>query len=178
MLFQTFVKDVPIHCKNSRKKSPKPIELKRTISDLLENIVDNKYYYNESSVIYKKLKDSITKKGVVYQWRRKYVRENKIPFLGICLGLQLACIEFARNILQLENANSLEFSKNAPYEIITIMSSQKEVTNKGGTMRLGAYDCRIQPGTKAFAALSESAGRHQRCAAIPAGADFSFVVDG
>ena len=60
---------------------PKPIELKIKISDLLENNVDKKYYYDESSVIYKKLKESITKKGVVYQWRRKYVRENKS---GVC----------------------------------------------------------------------------------------------
>lgn len=85
----------------------------------------------------------------------QYVRENKIPFLGICLGLQLACIEFARNILELKNANSLEFSKDSPYEIITLMSSQKEVTKKGGTMRLGAYDCRVQPGTSAFKAYSK-----------------------
>ena len=82
----------------------------------------------------------------------KFARENEIPFLGICLGLQCAVIEFARNICGLKNANSTEFNKNTPYPVIELMESQKAIKRKGGTMRLGAYDCKIEPGTKTYAA--------------------------
>ena len=82
----------------------------------------------------------------------KYSRENKIPFLGICLGLQCAVIDFARNVTGLKNANSTEFDKNTKYPVIDLMESQKAVKIKGGTMRLGAYDCEIKPGTRAYAA--------------------------
>lgn len=85
----------------------------------------------------------------------QYIREKKIPFLGICLGLQLACIEFARNVLKLEKANSLEFSETASEQIITLMDSQKEVSKKGGTMRLGAYPCRVERDTKTFKAYGK-----------------------
>jgi len=77
----------------------------------------------------------------------RYVRENKIPFLGICLGLQIAVIEFARNICQLTGANSGEFNENAEYKVIDTMPDQVGIVQKGGTMRLGAYPCRITPGT-------------------------------
>ena len=77
----------------------------------------------------------------------QYVRENKIPFLGICLGMQCAVIEFSRNILGIKKANSSEFVKNQ-YSVIHIMPSQKNVKEKGGTMRLGAYPCIITKGTK------------------------------
>ena len=70
----------------------------------------------------------------------KYARENKIPFLGICLGLQCAVIDFARNVTGLKNANSTEFDKKTKYPVIDLMESQKAVKIKGGTMRLGAYD--------------------------------------
>ena len=82
----------------------------------------------------------------------KYSRENKIPFLGICLGLQCAVIDFARNVTGLKNANSTEFDKKTKYPVIDLMESQKAVKIKGGTMRLGAYDCEIKPGTRAYAA--------------------------
>ena len=82
----------------------------------------------------------------------KYARENKIPFLGICLGLQCAVIDFARNVTGLKNANSTEFDKKTKYPVIDLMESQKAVKIKGGTMRLGAYDCEIKTGTKAYAA--------------------------
>ena len=82
----------------------------------------------------------------------KYARENKIPFLGICLGLQCAVIEFARNICGLKGANSTEFDKNTHYPVIELMESQRAIKRKGGTMRLGAYDCTIEPGTKTYAA--------------------------
>ena len=82
----------------------------------------------------------------------KFARENEIPFLGICLGLQCAVIEFARNICGLKKANSTEFNKNTPHPVIELMESQKAIKRKGGTMRLGAYDCKIEPGTKTYAA--------------------------
>ena len=82
----------------------------------------------------------------------KYARENKIPFLGICLGLQCAVIDFARNVCGLIGANSIEFDKRTKYPVIDLMESQKAIKIKGGTMRLGAYDCELKIGTKAFAA--------------------------
>ena len=82
----------------------------------------------------------------------KYARENKIPFLGICLGLQCAVIDFARNVCDLTGANSTEFDKRTKYPVIDLMESQKAIKIKGGTMRLGAYDCELKIGTKAFAA--------------------------
>ena len=82
----------------------------------------------------------------------KYARENKIPFLGICLGLQCAVIEFARNVCGLKGATSTEFNKKTPYPVIDLMESQKAIKAKGGTMRLGAYKCNVKKGTKAFSA--------------------------
>lgn len=82
----------------------------------------------------------------------KYARENKIPFLGICLGLQCAVIEFARNVCGLKDANSTEFNKKTKYPVIDLMESQRAIKLKGGTMRLGAYDCNVEVGTKAYAA--------------------------
>ena len=82
----------------------------------------------------------------------QYARENKIPFLGICLALQCAVIDFARNVCGLKNANSTEFNKNTKYPVIDLMESQRAIKIKGGTMRLGAYNCEIKPGTKTYAA--------------------------
>jgi CTP synthase len=78
----------------------------------------------------------------------KYVREKNIPFLGVCLGMQCAVIEFARNVLGFENANSTEFNPTTPYPVIDFMEGQTTDMNKGGTMRLGAYACKIQDGTQ------------------------------
>lgn len=80
----------------------------------------------------------------------KYARENRIPFFGICLGLQCAVIEFARNVAGLENANSSEFDENTPYAVIDYLPEQKEIEQYGGTMRLGKYGCEIYEGTHAF----------------------------
>ncbi len=77
----------------------------------------------------------------------KYARENNIPFLGICLGMQCAVIEFARNVLGYSDAHSTEMNKTTAYPVIDLMESQKKVTKKGGTMRLGAYDCAIKENT-------------------------------
>jgi CTP synthase len=84
----------------------------------------------------------------------KYARENNIPFFGICLGMQCACVEFARNVLGLENSASTEMSKNTPFPIIDLMENQKNLTQKGGTMRLGAYSCQVKNNTKAHKAYN------------------------
>lgn len=78
----------------------------------------------------------------------RYVREHNIPFFGICLGMQCAVIEFARNVLGLDNANSTEMDANTPHPVIHLMEEQKNVIMLGGTMRLGAYKCKIEPKTK------------------------------
>jgi len=85
----------------------------------------------------------------------QYAREKKVPFFGLCLGLQVAVIEFARNVLGLENANSEEFADDSPHPVIHLMLSQHHVTHKGASMRLGAYDCVLKPGTKSFVAYGE-----------------------
>ncbi|ADG72314.1 CTP synthase [Brachyspira murdochii] len=79
----------------------------------------------------------------------KYARENKIPYFGICLGMQLMSVEFARNVLQLEDANTIEVNENVKNPIITLMEEQKKNILKGGTMRLGAFDCDIKEGSLA-----------------------------
>ena len=82
----------------------------------------------------------------------KYARENNIPFLGICLGMQCAIIDFARHVCGLKGANSTEFNKRTKHPVIDLMESQKAIKIKGGTMRLGAYDCTIKSGTKTYSA--------------------------
>lgn len=81
----------------------------------------------------------------------QYARENNMPFFGICLGMQCAVVEFARNVLKLKDACSSEMDPKTKYPVIDLMEEQKKVTDKGGTMRLGAYPCKIAKGTKAFA---------------------------
>ncbi len=78
----------------------------------------------------------------------KYARENKTPFFGICLGMQCAVIEFARNVCGFENADSTEFNMKSEYPVIDLMEEQKKITAKGGTMRLGSYPCALADGTK------------------------------
>ncbi|MGK9367791.1 CTP synthase [Melioribacter sp. Ez-97] len=85
----------------------------------------------------------------------QYARENKIPFFGICLGLQCAVIEFARNVCGIKSANSQEFRSRSPYNVIHIMPDQAKVKVKGATMRLGAYPCVIKKKTKAFEAYKK-----------------------
>jgi CTP synthase len=80
----------------------------------------------------------------------KYARENKLPFFGICLGMQMAVIEFARNVLGLKDAHSTEMNPNTPEPVIDLMEEQKKVTAKGGTMRLGAYPCVLREGSLAM----------------------------
>jgi len=80
----------------------------------------------------------------------RIARETGIPFFGICLGLQCAVIEFARNRCGMSNANSTEFDKDTEFPVIDLMEAQKSVSNKGGTMRLGAYSAQVQERTKAL----------------------------
>ncbi|HQE83411.1 MAG TPA: CTP synthase [Candidatus Hydrogenedentes bacterium] len=93
------------------------------------------------------------KRGVEGKVRAvQYLREKKKPFLGICLGMQIACIEIARNLLGLKEANSTEFEPETPHPVISLLTEQKGVKDMGGTMRLGAYRCVLKPGTKAHEA--------------------------
>jgi CTP synthase len=80
----------------------------------------------------------------------QYARENDIPFLGICLGMQMAVIEFAKNVLKLEDANSLEMDRKCKNPVINLMEEQKMVTEKGGTMRLGSYPCKLSKDSNAY----------------------------
>jgi len=81
----------------------------------------------------------------------RYARENKIPFFGICLGMQMACVEFARNVLGMEHAHSTEMNDDTNHAVICMMEEQKNITQMGGTMRLGAYECKLKEGSRAAA---------------------------
>jgi CTP synthase len=93
----------------------------------------------------------------------QYARENNIPFFGVCLGMQMAVIEFARHVLNFQNASSTEMQSNTPYPVIDMMQEQKTIVNMGGTMRLGAFRCTIKNGTLAHKVYGESevAERHR-----------------
>jgi CTP synthase len=93
----------------------------------------------------------------------KIARENKIPYLGLCLGMQVMCIEFARHVLQTDDANSTEFQHKTQHPVIALMPDQEDLLDLGGTMRLGRYPCELQPGSKAHAAygVDEVYERHR-----------------
>jgi CTP synthase len=93
----------------------------------------------------------------------RFAREKKTPFFGICLGMQCAVIEFARDVAGLDAADSSEFRTDTPHPVIDLLESQQGVSKKGGTMRLGAYDCEIAPGSRAAEAYATShvAERHR-----------------
>lgn len=82
----------------------------------------------------------------------QYARENNIPFFGICLGMQMAVIEFSRTILGLKDANSTEMDTTTPHPVISLMEAQKDIIDKGGTMRLGAWDCKISEDSRVYKA--------------------------
>ncbi len=93
----------------------------------------------------------------------RYARERRIPYFGLCLGMQVACIEFARHVGGLENAHSTEFEPVTPEPVICLMERQRDVSEKGGTMRLGSYPCRIEPGSRAHECYgTETAGERHR----------------
>lgn len=85
----------------------------------------------------------------------RYARENGVPYLGICLGMQVAVIEFARHVCGLADANSGEFDENSPHKVIDFLPDQSTATAKGGTLRLGAYPCSIVPGTRMAACYGQ-----------------------
>jgi CTP synthase len=86
----------------------------------------------------------------------RYARENKVPFFGICLGMQMAIIEYSRNVLGYADANSTEMNEQTSYPVVNLMEDQKNVTEKGGTMRLGAWKCNIKPDSLAFKAYGQT----------------------
>jgi CTP synthase len=92
----------------------------------------------------------------------QYARENGIPFLGICLGMQMAVIEYARNVLGMENANSTEMDGATEFPVISLMEEQKSITNMGGTMRLGAWGCEILPNTLVSSVYDGQTHIHER----------------
>jgi CTP synthase len=93
----------------------------------------------------------------------RYARESRTPFLGLCLGMQVATIEFARNVCGLEKANSVEFDPTTPHPVICLLEEQKDVTDKGGSMRLGTWQTRIAEGTLARQVYgkNEASERHR-----------------
>jgi len=93
----------------------------------------------------------------------RYAREENVPYFGICLGMQLAVVEFARSVASLERANSSEFDENTPHPVIDLLPDQRDVTDMGGTMRLGAYPCVLEDGTEArrLYGASEISERHR-----------------
>ena len=91
----------------------------------------------------------------------KYAREHGIPYYGLCLGLQIAVIEYARNVLKLKSANSAEFDPKTEHQVINIMEDQKKIIDKGATMRLGSYECALTPGTHAHKAYKSDTVRER-----------------
>ena len=86
----------------------------------------------------------------------RYARENKVPYLGLCLGMQLMVVELGRQVLQCEKVNSTEFDRSTPHPVIDLMPDQRAIADMGGTIRLGLYPCVLQPGTCAGAAYSQA----------------------
>jgi CTP synthase len=91
----------------------------------------------------------------------RYAREHRVPYYGLCLGLQIAVIEFARNVLKLKGANSTEFDPKALHPVINMMEEQKQIIDKGATMRLGSYECALTPGTLAHRAYGVDSVRER-----------------
>src|SRR5690606_203401 len=93
----------------------------------------------------------------------RHARTAGVPYFGICLGMQCALIEFARNVCGLERANSSEFSDETPHPVVDLLATQKTITAMGGTMRLGAYTCRLEEGSHAaeLYGISQISERHR-----------------
>lgn len=110
----------------------------------------------------------------------KYSRENEIPYFGICLGMQCAVIEYARNVCGWDSANSTEFEEDTEYPIIDLMPDQKNIEDKGGTMRLGLYDCKMKKGTKVHEAYGTEmvTERHRHRYEVNNNLRYKLVEDG
>lgn len=123
------------------------VKVRRVQSEMIEKNGPEAYLSGSQSIL---VPGGFDYRGVEGKIRAiQYARENRIPFLGICLGMQCACVEFAQNVLGLEGAHSTEFKANNPHPVISLLEEQQQVTDKGGTMRLGAYPCSVVPGTAA-----------------------------
>lgn len=130
------------------------VEIKWILSDDLENSADLKGVFNDIDGII--VPGGFGDRGIEGKVNAiQFARENKIPFLGLCLGMQCAVIEFARNVCSLTGANSTEFVRDTLHPVIDLMPEQESITQKGGTMRLGRYPCNLLPNTKAFAVYGE-----------------------
>ena len=130
------------------------VEVKWVLSDDLESQVDFKEVFSEIDGII--VPGGFGDRGIEGKINAiKYCRENEIPFFGLCLGMQCAVIEFARNVCGLTGANSTEFARDTLHPVIDLMPEQEGVTQKGGTMRLGRYPCTLLPNTKSFASYGD-----------------------
>ena len=125
------------------------VDIKWISAETLENDKDIENYFKDINGLI--IPGGFGERGIEGKIEAiKYARENKIPYLGICLGMQLMCVEFARNILGYKEANTIEVNENTKYPIITLMEEQKKNILKGGTMRLGAYPCEIKEESLAY----------------------------
>ncbi|WP_185858364.1 CTP synthase [Blattabacterium cuenoti] len=124
------------------------INIKWIYSDMIEEKNMKKYFYGVSGIL---VAPGFGNRGIEGKiLAAKYARENKIPFFGICLGMQIAVIEFARNVLGLKKANSYEINPDTSHPVINLMEKQKKLIYKGGTMRLGNWKCLLIEGSKIF----------------------------
>jgi CTP synthase len=129
------------------------VNVHKVVSEEIENAAPEKYLKDIHAVL---VPGGFGERGVEGKVEAvRYARENKIPYLGICYGLHMAVIELARNVLGLENANSTEIDPMTPHPVICLLEEQKHIREMGGTMRLGAYTCRLEGG-RALAAYNES----------------------
>jgi len=136
-------------------KNEVKVNIKWINTEKLENDAENiaKYFHNVDGIL---IPGGFGDRGIEGKIMcSKFSRDNNIPFLGICLGLQCAVIDFARNVSGLTNANSTEFKNNLKFPVIDLMSKQKKIKNKGATMRLGKYSCVIDRKTKAYKAYKK-----------------------
>ena len=128
------------------------IDLDWTPSELVEEHGPDHYLSKAQGIV---VPGGFDKRGTEGMIRTaQYARERNIPYLGLCLGLQMMILEFARNVLGIEDADSTEFDEAAPEPVIALMEEQKDVTEIGGTMRLGAYTCVLKQGTRAYEAYT------------------------
>lgn len=129
------------------------VKIKRIDSDKVKKDSLNDFFKDINGIL---IPGGFGKRGIEGKIETvKYARENKIPFLGICLGMHCAVIEIARNVIKLEKANSTEFDPETPFPVIDLLPEQKKVIVKGGTMRLGAYPCILERNTLAFKAYQQ-----------------------
>ena len=129
------------------------VRIKRVQPELIEEHGAEAYLADSQSILVPGGFDYRGVEGKIQAIR--YARENNIPFLGICLGMQCASVEFAQNVLGLEGAHSTEFKPDNPHPVISLLEEQEGVTDMGGTMRLGSYPCRVQKNTRAWDAYGE-----------------------